>query len=48
MYAQADLQQAIYELFSKTNMIDFTADLYKQINNTEDSTESRSKTLYLI
>ncbi|KXN67320.1 eukaryotic translation initiation factor 3, subunit E [Conidiobolus coronatus NRRL 28638] len=39
MYAQADLQQAIYELFSKTNMIDFTADLYKQINNTEDSTE---------
>ncbi|RKP36425.1 eIF3 subunit 6 N terminal domain-containing protein [Dimargaris cristalligena] len=39
LYVESDLLQAKYDLLSKTNMVDFTKELYKQIHQVENDPE---------
>lgn len=42
MYPHEDLLKAQFDLFTKTNMVDFTTGLYGQIHGTEDIPEGTS------
>ncbi|KAJ1962542.1 eukaryotic translation initiation factor 3 subunit E, partial [Dispira parvispora] len=43
LYAEEDLLQAKYDLLSKTSMVDYTKELYKQIHHIETDPEEFSE-----
>lgn len=36
VYAREDMLQAEYDLLSETKLIEFAAEIYKQLHNTDD------------